>query len=403
MNGIAGKWRQPSLDFDQDIPVNSHPGDGPASLTKTLWHGSQSLLTSVNAFQNQLKEKIQKITSCNKDEAQTRPTKMAPLALVPLVPNGNETRSASGTQDTPETHATSETPETNGTPKTGDTTDHDEMGDEVSTSTFENTDSTNTTPGFLAAETRSLHTPEEFAYSTSATGPSPSTSAPHIGLNYRSLKVFGLVLILLSLLVWSILRWKDPRWRVDRAARREERRNKRLYKRAARKHMIKTWLWNFRMKFKLASDDVLSWDEKRARVSGQEEVLENVMKNDIRALRNAHRIVSNITAAEEGRNEFEYGAESSERRRSVATLPGYESEGSQPPSYEASRSFEGTTLVEGSTFTPADVDSNPDSSVVSTSPRISRDGTNSEFDEKIEALSLDPNPATDDYRVYNHV
>ena len=101
--------------------------------------------------------------------------------------------------------------------------------------------------------------------------------------------------------------------------------------------------------------------------------------------------MSNIAAAEEGRNDFEYDAEGSQRRRSVSTLPGYESDGGQLPPYEAHRSFGISHLVNGVAFTSADIDSNPDSSVVSTSPRFSRDGTNSDFDEKIEALSLDQN------------
>lgn len=66
----------------------------------------------------------------------------------------------------------------------------------------------------------------------------------------------------------------------------------------------------------------------------------------------------------------------------MCTLPGYESEGTLPPGY--------TTVVEDT----------PDSSVVSTSPRISRDGlgtlTDSEVEDgkSIEEFSLsDPRPA----------
>lgn len=325
------------------------------------------------------------------------------MAVVPFVPLGNETRSIDETPGTPDNQATTERPKTTGTPETDVITDYDEIGDSVSTPTIKNTDSTNTARQSSAAETRSLHYPEELVSPTPASGPSPSISALQTGPDHRLLKVIGLVLFLFALLIWCILRWTDPRWRADRAARREERRNKRLYKRAARKHKINTWLWKFRLKFNLVSNEVLSWDEKRARVTGQEEVLENVMKNDIRALRNAHRVVSDMTAAEEGRTGFDFDAEGSERRRSVTTLPGYESESSQPPSYEASRSFESTTLAGSSILTPADIDSNPDSSVVSTSPRISRDGTNSDFDEKIEVLSLEPDHSTDTYAVCNRI
>ena len=394
LNGMAGEWRQTSLDFDQDIPSHNGFKDEPASLTKSFWHGSQSFLSSVSAFQTRIKEKIQTLTGCDKTKPQVPPTQPSPLALVPYVPHQNETRSTSGTSETlekPEIPATSDIDRI----ETVDVTENDVIGDQVSTETSKNTDSTNTLPHHSAAETRSLHTPEELPYlaSTTSLSPSlsPSPSAPQHSLNSRPLKIFGSTLILLSLLVWVILRCKDPRRRADWAARCEERRTKRLYKHAARKHKIKTLFGNIRLKFRFAPKNALDWDEKRARVSGQEEILEDVMKSDIRALRRAHRVVSNITAAEEGRNHFEYAAESSQRRRSVSTLPGYESDGSQPPSYEASGNYGVSALVDGSTILPADVDSNPDSSVVSTSPRISRDGTNSDFDEKIEVLSLDRN------------
>ncbi len=104
-------------------------------------------------------------------------------------------------------------------------------------------------------------------------------------------------------------------------------------------------------------------------------MLEAVCQEDIRHLRAATRPrrageggTNSIAAAEEGRNTFPYdsdsegGSSSPARRlrstsgRSVSTLPGYESEGTQPPGYAG---------VE---------DMTPDSSVVSTSPRISRDG-----------------------------
>ena len=399
VQGSTEKWRQPSLDFDQDIPKNRPLQDRPAASTQNLWSKPQSLLSSVGALQKLLSDKFSKITLCPKKKTQSRPEKVDPLALVPYVPLQNETRSNNGGEGTPDDEATSEKTEDDSPPAIGLITNFDEADDAISTPTIDNTEATNTKHDNSAAETRSLHIPDDYGSLNSAPGPSSITSAPHTDHDHRPLKIFGLILIILSLLIWCVLRWKDPRWRVDRAARREERRNRRLYKRAARKHMINTWIWNFRLKFNLVSNEVLSWDEKRARVSTQEEILEDVMKQDIRALRNAHRVVSNITAAEEGQNEFEYEANSSERRRSMTTLPGYESEGSQPPSYEASRSFQSTTLVGSSVFAPADIDSNPDSSVVSTSPRISRDGTNSEFDEKIEVLSLEPNPAAQSYRV----
>ena len=220
------------------------------------------------------------------------------------------------------------------------------------------------------------HTSDQ-AISTSS--PVSISQTPDSTIFSVALKSFALALILISLLAWLFLRCRDPRRRADRAARREERQTKRLYRRAARLQALKTWGWNLRMKFRLASTSLLQWNEKQIVVSAQEDALEEVMKNDIRALRNAHRVVSSMTAvaAEEGRAGFIYTPGESSRRtrslRSVSTLPGYESEGSQPPPYEV-----GTGGGEDT----------PDSSVVSTSPRISRDGTNSDFDEKFERLDL---------------
>lgn len=125
-------------------------------------------------------------------------------------------------------------------------------------------------------------------------------------------------------------------------------------------------------------------------MTDQENVLEDIMTDNIRALRNAHRVVSTITAAEEGRNRFVYDSDGSGRRRSVSTLPGYESEGSQPPNYDdVGGSLEGITVADGFQYTPAETEFRSDSSVISTSPRISRDGTSSDFDEKFEPITLE--------------
>ena len=164
-----------------------------------------------------------------------------------------------------------------------------------------------------------------------------------------------------------------------------------MYRRAAQKQAFENWLQSvrlqvqaFRFRYGFAPQAAITWDEKRTRVNAQEAVLEGVMADDIRALRNAHRVVSSVTAAEEGRHDFVYQSESSGRRRSVSTLPGYESEGSLPPSYD-----EETVVVNGFHYNHVEAEFTSDSSVISTSPRISRDGTNSEFDDKFEQISLE--------------
>ena len=168
-----------------------------------------------------------------------------------------------------------------------------------------------------------------------------------------------------------------------------------MYRRAAQKQAFQNWLRNahlkvraFRFRYGFAPQAAITWHEKCTRVNAQEAVLEEVMADDIRALRNAHRVVSSITAAEEGRHDFVYQSEGSERRRSVSTLPGYESEGSLP-SYN-----EETAVVNGFQYNQVDAEFTSDSSVISTSPRISRDGTNSDFDEKFEQISLEASAPT---------
>ena len=218
---------------------------------------------------------------------------------------------------------------------------------------------------------------------------SPHTSSPVNPFHF--LKLLFLALALFSLLTWIIIRLRDPRRRVERAARREERRNKKLYRRAAWAHWWQTRICTLRHRNcprSRGTGTSDTWDEKRTRVLQQEGILEAVCQEDIRQLRVATRPrrtgTSTIAAAEEGRNTFVYDSDSeagSARRlrsvsgRSVSTLPGYESEATQPPGY-------------------ATDDITPDSSVVSTSPRVSRDGgLGSEDDlwaKDIEGLDLGP-------------
>ena len=346
-------WRKLSrkLTLGTDDPSLSPPS--------TLLNGQKGLGTSFRTFGESLKAKVgdafRKLKLCSSKITGSKSTKVADLK---------------------------------------DVIGEDELED--TTPTLETSDSTNTVLTHSAAETRSLIEAEEFLPLTNISSQDdPSDRAA----NYKPLKIFGLSLIILSLLVWIFIRHNDLRRRADRAARREERRTKRLYRRAARQQKIKTWFWNIRLRYRLVSQDVLDSNEKEARAHEQEEILENVAKDDIRTLRRANRVISSITAAEEGLNLYEYEAGTSQRSRASSTLPGYESEGTQPPAYdEAGRTFEVSTHTRSSNFTPAENDSDPDSSVVSTSPRISRDGTNSDFDEKIEALSLEPHSVVNAYQ-----
>lgn len=357
---LANKWRRPSVDFDPDIMANAEK-DG-SVVYDILSQGQKSLGAELSAIKSSLEKGIKKVAGkwCHKSKGKT-----------------SEVKSASIESSMISSDRLLEPPP---------------ISYEESVSTTEASDPTSTNPNLSAAETRSLAPAGALQTSTST----PTIDIPsQTTINIHVLKTFGLGLIVLSCLAWLLLRFRDPRHRVDCAARREERRTKRMYRRAAQKQAFENWLRSvhlkvkaLRFKYGIAPQAAISWDEKRTRVIAQEAVLEDVMADDIRALRNAHRVVSSITAAEEGRHDFVYEGAGSERRRSISTL--YESEGSLPPSYDdTGNNFDGSTVVHRLQYTPIDAEFTSDSSVISTSPRISRDGTNSEFDEKFEQISLE--------------
>lgn len=239
----------------------------------------------------------------------------------------------------------------------------------------EPSDTTGTSSSPAASQTRSLSQPATPS-STQHDGPLDHDSDS----NLHFIKTVGIMIVIASILTCLIRRIRDPRRRADRAARREERRNRCLYRRAAQVQKWRNWIYALRHKFRPVAPMVDSWDEKRARVVEQENILDVVMNDDIRALRYAHVLVSGISAAEEGRNDYVYEAEASERRRSVVTLPGYESDVIQPPGYDENR----ISVVDGFHYVLAESVDTPDSSVISTSPRISRDGRDSDFGKEPE-------------------
>lgn len=198
-------------------------------------------------------------------------------------------------------------------------------------------------------------------------------------------KVIGMIVILACFLTWLIKRIRDPRRRADRLARQEERRNRCLYRRAARIQRVRNLVQRFQRSYRRVFRIVDELDEKHTRALAQEEILEHVMKDEISAIVSADGFEYDVSAAEEGRNRYIYDPGPSrvafERRRSVATLPGYESEGTQPPGYEESR----MRTVDGFRYRPTiESEDTPDSSVISTSPRISRDGRDSDFEKEPE-------------------
>ncbi|KAL8869946.1 MAG: hypothetical protein Q9174_003891, partial [Haloplaca sp. 1 TL-2023] len=81
--------------------------------------------------------------------------------------------------------------------------------------------------------------------------------------NHTGLQILGLALILCALVIWIALRCRDPRIRAEIATRREERRNKRLYRQAARRQKIKRWFCSWRHRGHQCTP-ASTWDEKRA-------------------------------------------------------------------------------------------------------------------------------------------
>jgi hypothetical protein len=168
----------------------------------------------------------------------------------------------------------------------------------------------------------------------------------------------------------------NARRSADRAARREERHNRRAYRSAARRHQWARW-WN-RYRRPCSTTD---YEEKRALIIDQENILEDAMQGEINNLRTAHEIVGEMIRAEEGRARLYYQANLPPSRRPASaaeldagigsstrptSLPAY----IPPPRYE--EELEGDiTVVDGFQYTPSATDETPDSSVVDCSPRLS--------------------------------
>lgn len=198
----------------------------------------------------------------------------------------------------------------------------------------------------------------------------------------RAVKITSLILVLVSLCVILAAHLMHPRRRVDRAASREERRNRRLYKSAARRQKWRNWVGKFRRRDR--SPTAATWEEKQAALA-QRGGTENaeVMHTGIAELRSAHAIVSDLVRAEEGRGVHIPELDGRERRRGRrrgSSLPGYESEESGPPAYDDDKVFvvDRVAFLDGFHYSRAGVEDTPDSSVIETSPRMSMELARSE-------------------------
>jgi len=117
----------------------------------------------------------------------------------------------------------------------------------------------------------------------------------------------------------------------------------------------------------------------------QEGILEDVMQNEIRSLRNASDLVRDLVRAEEGRarGDTYHHAYPDEYHHAYSAAAQHDagvgsSRGSDiPPSYVApppryEEEIEGEiTVVDGFRYTPSNTDDTPESSIIDCSPRLS--------------------------------
>ncbi|EXJ54658.1 hypothetical protein A1O7_09999 [Cladophialophora yegresii CBS 114405] len=201
----------------------------------------------------------------------------------------------------------------------------------------------------------------------------------------------GLAIILLVLLVIvsgvvirAIIKFRDPRRRAERAARWEECRTRRLYRKAACKHKWRTF-WKNLCTRKAGTED---YEEKRAALLEQDGGLEDDdsgLEKEVRTMQHATDFVRDLVQAEEGRarnvrsihshpDGFEPavlgGGVGSSRSSDIA--PSYKTDVTPPPRYE--EELEGEMIVVDGfryTYTPSNTDDTPESSIVDCSPRLS--------------------------------
>ena len=202
----------------------------------------------------------------------------------------------------------------------------------------------------------------------------PSYHRPGNDQDHRACAITFAILAIITL-VASLLTHlsNDPRRRADWAARREECRNRRLYRRAARHERWRKWLCGLLHNHcpTRASVPPETWDEKRVLTIERDGLSQLRLREEIYALRNACSIVDGVVRAEEGRNIEAFEIHSGDWRRETPYCESG-SEASGPPPYD-----ESGVVVDGFHYTPPGSPDTPDSSVIETSPRTSlyiRDG-----------------------------
>jgi hypothetical protein len=215
-----------------------------------------------------------------------------------------------------------------------------------------------------------------------------SSSRTRVDQGLRAFQITSLIVVLVvaSGAVFAFL-IRDPRRKVDRLARREERRNYCLYQQAVYQQRVKSWYYKVRgipfpgLALNVSVTEPTTWEEKRELALRQDQAARSALREELYALRNAHRVVDGLIGAEEGRPNFSYSCvrrtdrrerrerrEIWERRNSEAR-----SDRTGPPLYAECDARDATDHFAFVAFddAPAAKDNTPDSSVIDTSPRNS--------------------------------
>ena len=232
---------------------------------------------------------------------------------------------------------------------------------------------------------------------TDAASPSPSA---HV-ISRQAVKAFQitalLIIVVVLLTAVFVLIRRNPRLRAEMAARKEERRNKRLYRRAVCRYRWETALERFKnfRPFRPSRDlekprsemspsntytngiDWTEWQEKQVSIDSNSTFTSGPsISQGLSELRRAHRLVDGMVSAEEGRSARRIANAYGHSRRWSGSQS---SQKTAPPPYE--EVGEEVFVVDGMRYVRQEPDTTPDSSVFDTSPRSSVVDSDSESEK----------------------
>ena len=229
-----------------------------------------------------------------------------------------------------------------------------------------------------------------------------STPQPLHVISPHTIKAFQIAALVIIVLVLCtaifVLIRRNPRLRAEMAARSEERRNKRLYRRAACNYRWQTAFKRFRSFGPFKSRDQAEkpstsqilpsssqdcngidwseWNEKRVSVESDRAPANGAgIREGLSELRRAHRFVDGMVSAEEGHSGRIRRAPRHQRTWSDSAS----SEKTAPPPYD--EEYEEIYVANGIRYVRRNNDTTPDSSVIDTSPRSSVIDSDSESEK----------------------